>query len=70
MSFNVEGFCVIVDCLYGHDEYDGASAELGLEVRAHHTGVQLKQVETVVISHVVLLQHLQRALGSAKQRQR
>lgn len=63
MFFNVEGFCVIADCLYGHDEYYGASAELGLRSWAHCTGVQLKQVETVVFSLPVIQHHLQWALG-------
>lgn len=60
---NVEGFCVIADCLYGHDEYYGASAELGLRSWAHCTGVQLKQVETVVFFLPVIQHHLQWALG-------
>ncbi len=49
--------------LYAHDEYYGASAEMGLKNWAHCTAVQLKQVETVVLPFPLLQHHLQLALG-------
>lgn len=58
-----KGFYVITDCLYAHDEYYGAGAEVGLKNRAHCTGVQLEKVETVVLPLPFLQHHLQLALG-------
>lgn len=42
------------DCLYIHDEYYGASTELGLNNRTDCAGVQLEQIKTVLSSISVL----------------
>ena len=59
-----------MDCLYAHDEYDGASADVGLNRRAHCARVQLKQVETVLQPVPVLQHHLHLALGWDGKRQK
>ena len=54
---------LVTDCLYVHDEYYGAIAELGLNKWTHCTGVHFKQVEALAHSCPVLQHDIQRALG-------
>lgn len=62
-SINMCCFCIIRDCHCVHDEYNGASAELGIRSWARSAGFQLKQVDAVVCSLLVLLHELQWSLG-------
>lgn len=56
--------------IHTHDEDNGTGAELGLKSWAHGAGVQPEQVQTVVLSLTVLLDHMQWALGDKFKQER